>query len=107
MQAGVVDEDVNRPPLRDHLGEHRLHLLLVAHVGLDGHGLPAGLGANVRADRLGRLRVGDVVDDHVRAGRRERTRAAFADPGIRARDERLLIEQWLRSFHKFTTIFGW
>ena len=34
LEAGVVDEDVDRAELLDHLLEHRLHFVLLGDVGL-------------------------------------------------------------------------
>ncbi len=56
LQAGVVDEDVDAAPLGDDLLEHRLDLVLLAHVGPDRDGLVAA-GADLLHDALARARA--------------------------------------------------
>src|SRR5919106_1294399 len=67
LQAGVVDQDVDRAEFSQHLGKHRLDLVLLADVSLMGVGV-AALVADLGHDLLGRLALGGVVDHHVGAG---------------------------------------
>ena len=82
------------PKSDDDLREHRLHLVLLADVGLVSIGIAA-----IVADRgrrlLGFFLPGVVVDDHVRAGPAKRQRHALADAGACAGDQGLLAGQGL------------
>ena len=46
LQPGVVHQDVDAAPGVDRLLEHGLHLVLFAHVGVDGDGLAAAPGGS-------------------------------------------------------------
>ena len=70
--------------------EHRLDLVLLGDVGLDGRRPRRPRLGSPRHDLLGRLGLADVVDDHVGAGLAEGDGHALADAGVGAGDQRLL-----------------
>ena len=63
LQAGVVDQDVDRAEFLDHPREHRLHLVLLTDVGLMRVG-DAAASPDRGNHLLGLLGLGHIVDDH-------------------------------------------
>src|SRR5579864_5303259 len=90
--AGVVDQDVERPPLGGDEGEHRLDLRRVAQVAAShevrrrtARGARSGAqGAQLLEQRRGPIPAGLVVDEHGGAGAGEEAAARRADAAAAA-----------------------
>jgi hypothetical protein len=85
--VGIGDDGVEAAEARQRRGDERVDLGAVGHVGALGEAAPAeplDLGDDVG----GLVGVGQVVDGDVEAGLGEGERAAAADAGGRAGDER-------------------
>ena len=89
LQAGVVDEYVDGTELRDHLPEHRGHLLFRRDVRLVRQRLHAEAAQFVHHG-VGRVVAFDVVHHDIRAGLPQGNRHTATDAGIRTGDECLL-----------------
>ena len=63
LNAGISHQNVQGAEVLDGLAEHGLHLVFLAHVGLQGEGFAAG-GGNVGHHGVGARGIADVVDDH-------------------------------------------
>ena len=92
LQPGVVDQNIDCSELLQHLGEHRLHLVFAADIGANGYRFAPRI-ADQCDHALGFFRMRDVVDHDVGAGGAEREGAGFANAGVRAGHERLLLTQ--------------
>lgn len=86
MQPGVADHDVQRAEMRNGIGKHRLDLVLLAHVRFESDGFAAHA-LDLAHDLVGRLGMGDVVHDHVRAGACQSRGDRPANAGIGPGDE--------------------
>ena len=80
LDAGVVDENVDGSELRRRVGDHRLGLRALRHVGAVVDALDAELLFDGGARRLDRLGVAEAVDHHVRALLGERAGDRQSDP---------------------------
>jgi hypothetical protein len=95
LQAGVVDQDVDRAELPTHAIEHLPHVVFVGNVAAVGVAIAAAAAPDLLDHRLGIGGPADVVDHHVGAGVPEAYRDPLADPGTGAGDERSLSLQLL------------
>lgn len=92
LKPGVVHQDVDGPEFFEQPLEHRLDLLFVRDVSLNGDAAVARL-ANRLGDLTRGLVTGDVIDGYIRAVCGERERDLLADPGARTGHERRLSTQ--------------
>jgi hypothetical protein len=91
LDAGVADQDIERPEFLDDLGAGGLHLLFVSDV----HGDPDGAIASGIDPASGGLRrfLVEVGDGDLGAFARENDGDLFADPACRAGDHGDLVRQ--------------
>ena len=94
LEPGVVYQDVDCAEPLPHFGEHRLHFVLAADISAHSDRFAAAA-LNRFHHAVGLIRIRSVVDYHIRACHPERERAGFADAGVRAGHERLLVFQRL------------
>src|SRR5262249_14064142 len=67
LQAGIVDEDVNRAELLNHLFEHRLDLVLLCDIGTMSEAVSA-ISRDLIDDFFSGLRPGYIIYNDIRAG---------------------------------------
>jgi predicted pyridoxine 5'-phosphate oxidase superfamily flavin-nucleotide-binding protein len=83
LEAGIVDEDVDRAELMDHPLEHRLDFVLLADIRAMGEDICAATRGFFH-DSIGSFGAGDVVDHHVGPSLGQRDGNGLANAGISA-----------------------
>ena len=86
LQAGIVNENVDRSEFLDHLSEHLLYLLFLRNIGLKRKGPATRSGYSVDYG-LRHIISAHIVHHHVRACFPQRNRDGFTDAGICAGHE--------------------
>ena len=87
LDAGVVDQDVDRAEFLDRPAHHRLDRVLLRQVGAVVAHFHRVIGGQFRAELLDFARVAEAVEDDVGAARGERGGDAEADAARRSGDE--------------------